>query len=136
MKNVKGFIFAVLSISALWLSSCSKDVKDVTTGFVEEVNDSVLIARVDGDKIYFDVRGAQYTNGAVMFGDSVAISYVGNLSNKRAVAEIVRLLPKPSPVIEAVVDTTKELKTREADPKDVDAMKKMIKVAEKYKTAN
>ena len=60
---------------------------------------------------------------------------MGDLDEKRALAEVVRLVPKPSPVVEDVVDTTKTLMTREADPVAIEAMDRMIEAAKTHKIA-
>ena len=135
MKNVKGFILAALALPTLWLASCTKVVKDQTSAVVEEINDSVMVARTADGKVHFDIADAEFTNGAVMFGDSVVISYIGDLSKKRALAERIRLVPRPSPVIEVVEDTTKELKTRPADPKEMKEINRMLKAAKKFPAA-
>ena len=134
MKKLLGFLFAVLAVSMLSVS-CRKVVRADVSGVVDELNDSALIVNTADGKIVFDIRDAKYTNGAVMFGDSVVIVYVGDLDEKRALAEVVRLVPKPSPVVEDVVDTTKTLMTREADPVAIEAMDHMIEAAKTHKIA-
>lgn len=134
MKNLLGFLFAVLTVSLLSVS-CRKEVHADVSGFVDEINDSSLIVRTADGKFIFDIRHADFTKGAVMFDDSVVVSYVGDPSEMKGSAEIVKLVPKPSPVIEAVVDTTKKLMTREADPEAIEAMDHMIEAAKTHKIA-
>ena len=134
MKKLLGFLFAVLAVSMLSVS-CRKVVRDNVSAIVDEINDSVMIARTADGKVIFDIRDTKYTNGAVMYGDSVVVVYVGDLSEKRAFAESVRLVPKPSPVVTDEVDTTKVLQTREASPEAIEAMDNMIKAARTHKIA-
>ena len=134
MKKLLGFLFAVLTVSLLSVS-CRKVVRDNVSAIVDEINDSVMIARTADGKVIFDIRDTKYTNGAVMYGDSVVVVYVGDLSEKRVFAESVRLVPKPSPVVTDDVDTTKVLQTREASPEAIEAMDNMIKAAQTHKIA-
>ena len=134
MKKLLGFLFAVLAVSMLSVS-CRKVVRDNVSAIVDEINDSFMIARTADGKVIFDIRDTKYTNGAVMYGDSVVVVYVGDLSEKRVFAESVRLVPKPSPVVTDEVDTTKVLQTREASPEAIEAMDNMIKAARTHKIA-
>jgi hypothetical protein len=134
MKKLLGFLFVVLAVSMLSVS-CRKEVRGGVSGIIDELNDSVMVARTADGKVIFDIRNANYTNGAVMYGDSVVIVYVGDLSEKRAVAEVIKLIPKPSPVVTDVVDTTKVLMTRDADPEAIEAVDRMIKAAQTHKIA-
>ena len=134
MKKLLGFLFAVLTVSLLSVS-CRKVVRDNVSAIVDEINDSVMIAQTADGKVIFDIRDTKYTNGAVMYGDSVVVVYVGDLSEKRVFAESVRLVPKPSPVVTDEVDTTKVLQTREASPEAIEAMDNMIKAAQTHKIA-
>ena len=99
MKKLFAFLFAVFALAVISVS-CSKIVKDKVTGLVDEINDSVLVARIDGSKVNFDIREATFTNGAVMYGDSVIIHYIGDLSKKRALAETVYLIERTGVIVE------------------------------------
>ena len=131
MKNVLGFLMAVAAVALLSVS-CHKAERGDATGLVDEITDSVMIVKIDGSKVKFDITECVFTNGSVMYGDSVVISYVGDLSASYSVAEICYLIVKPSPTVEVgVVDTTKELKTRPADPERRKEVSKMLDVLKK-----
>ena len=85
---------------------------------------SNVIGKVDGTKVKFDISEAVFTHGAVMYGDSVIINYIGDLSMKRAFAETVFLLERKSQIIEiprdpSKRDTTAELKVKPLDSKEM-----------------
>ena len=133
MKKLFAFLFAVFALAVITVS-CSKIVKDKVTGLVDEINDSVLVARIDGSKVNFDIRDASFTNGAVMYGDSVIIHYVGDLSKKRALAEAVYLIARTGVIVEIKeneIDSTAELQTRPASPDQVKSIDKLIEAAKK-----
>ena len=134
MKKVLGFLMAVAAVALLSVG-CHKAERADATGLVEEITDSMMIVKIDGSKVKFDITECAFTNGAVMYGDSVIISYVGNLSAAYSVAETCYLIVKPSKVVEiepGVVDSTKELKTRPADKKELQDIDRMIEAAKKY----
>ena len=131
MKKVLGFLMAVAAVALLSVG-CHKAERADATGLVEEITDSMMIVKIDGSKVKFDITECVFTNGAVMYGDSVIIGYVGNLSAAYSVAETCYLIVKPSPTVEVgVVDTTKELKTRPADPERRKEVSKMLDVLKK-----
>ena len=131
MKKVLGFLMAVAAVVLLSVS-CHKAERGDATGLVDEITDSVMIVKIDGSKVKFDITECVFTNGSVMYGDSVVISYVGDLSASYSVAETCYLIVKPSPTVEVgVVDTTKELKTRPADPERRKEVSKMLDVLKK-----
>ena len=131
MKKVLGFLMAVAAVALLSVS-CHKAERGDATGLVDEITDSVMIVKIDGSKVKFDITECVFTNGSVMYGDSVVISYVGDLSASYSVAETCYLIVKPSPTVEVgVVDTTKELKTRPADPERRKEVSKMLDVLKK-----
>ena len=121
MKKLLSFLFAATAVVLLSVSCRHKIVRDECRALVDEINDSVLVGKIDGSKIKFDVRDASFTHGAVMYGDSVIIHYIGDLSMKRALAESVFLLDRPGKIIEVPKDPAKrdknvELLTRPSDP--------------------
>ena len=133
MKRFLGFLFAVFAVALLSVS-CRKVVHDQVRGQVDEMTDSMMVVKIDGEKVKFDIVQCRFTNGAVMYGDSVIINYVGDLSEKIAVAEACYLLVKPSKVIEAVVDSTKELVTRPAEKgarKEFEKLRKAVENQQK-----
>ena len=137
MKKVLGFIFASFA-TCLFLASCHKVVKDKTSGLVDEINDSVMVVKIDGSKIHFDIREASFTHGAVMYGDSVIVDYIGDLTKKRAVAESVFLIDRPSAIVEikpGEIDSTAELKTRQAPEGAVKSIDKLIDAAKRQRKA-
>ena len=131
MKKVFGFLMAVAAVALLSVS-CRKVVRAEATGLVDEISDSMMVVKIDGSKVVFDITECTFTNGAVMYGDSVIINYIGDLGEKRALAETCYLLVKPSPIVEEGLDTTKVLMTREADPEDVEEIDKMIEAAKQH----
>ena len=131
MKKVFGFLMALVAV-AFFSVSCRKVVRAEAIGIVDETTDSVMIVKIDGEKVMFDITGCSFTNGAVMYGDSVIIGYIGDLGEKRALAETCYLIVKPSPIVEAGLDTTKVLITRDADPEEVEEIDKMIEAAKTH----
>ena len=125
MKKVLGILFSAAVLSLLSVS-CRKVVHDKCTGLVDEINDSAMVVKVDGSKVKFDILQAKFSNGAVTFGDSVIVHYVGDLDDSYAVAELVYLMIRPSKTVPVgVVDTTLELLTRPAEgnpSKDIDQL--------------
>ena len=113
MLAMKKLLFVpLLLLALLMIHSCSKEIK-VCTAEVKQLNDSTsLITRIGDYEINFDIRKARFTNGAVMSGDSVRINYVGDLTERKATAVIVHLIPKPGNVVNAGYDPSKELKTK------------------------
>jgi len=104
--------------------------------FVEEINDSVMITKIDGSKVNFDITVASFTHGAVMYGDSVIINYVGDLSKKRALAKSVFLIERPGKIMEfdrnAEPKPGVEMMTRPAAPDVVKETDRAIRAAQKY----
>jgi len=135
MKRFLGIIAVAAAVIAS-VSSCHKVVRDVTKGVVDEINDSVMIAKVDDAKVKFDISEAAFTNGVVMYGDSVNIHYIGDLSMKRCVAEQVVLIVRPSQVViideNAPIDTTKVLQTKEAEPTEAAEAKRNAAYARQF----
>ena len=134
MKKLLGFLMAVAAVAMLSVS-CHKAERGEATGQVDEITDSVMIVKIDGSKVKFDITDCAFTNGAVMYGDSVIIGYVGDLSASYSVAETCYLLVKPSEVVEiepGVIDSTKELKTRPADEKELQNINRLIKTVKKH----
>lgn len=131
MKKIFGFIIAFFAVLLLSVS-CSKVVKDKTSGVVDEINDSVMVLKVDGSKVHFDITAASFTHGAVMYGDSVIVHYAGDLSQKRALAEAVFLIERPGTIVEVKVgeiDSTKELLTRPAEEGATEEIDNLIRLA-------
>ena len=136
MKKLFSFLFAAAAVVLMTVSCRHKMEHGDTRGLVDEINDSVMILKVDGSKIQFDITVANFTHGAVMYGDSVIVNYVGDLSKKRALAEAVYLLDRPSNVIivdhSKPVDTTKtKLLTKPSDPEKKENARRMLRDFEK-----
>ena len=132
MKRFLGYLVAAASLVLLSVS-CHKAVRADATGQVDEITDSVMIVRIDGSKVKFDITDCNFTNGAVMYGDSVIIGYVGDLSASYCVAETCYLIVKKSDVVVAdtVRDTSKELKTRPVDKKKAEEIDNLVRIATK-----
>ena len=132
MKRLLGYLFAALAVAALSVG-CHKVVRGDATGLVDEITDSVMIVKIDGSKVKFDITECTFTNGAVMYGDSVIIGYVGDLSASYSVAETCYLIVKPSKVVVVTEepDTTKELLTRPVEKKEVEEVNNLVRLATK-----
>ena len=132
MKRLLGYLFASLAVAVLSVG-CHKASTGDATGQIEEITDSMMIVKIDGSKVKFDITDCTFTNGAVMYGDSVIVGYVGDLSASYCVAETCYLLAKKGNIV--VVgeepDTTKELMTREADEKAVKEIDNLVRIAKK-----
>lgn len=109
MKRILSFITVLLAV-VVFHSCGNKEIKHCS-GNIKSLNDTAFVVAIDGYDISFDTKQARYDNGFVMPGDSVHISYVGDLREKKVKAAMVHLVPKPSKVVDAVYDPTKELKT-------------------------
>ena len=134
MKKHFGFLFAAVAVVLLSVSCRHKVVRDECRALVDEINDSVLVGKIDGKKVKFDISEAAFTHGAVMYGDSVIIHYIGDLSMKRAFAENVFLLDRPRQIIEIPRDpekrdTTAKLLTKPTDPEKFERSRKGVNAA-------
>ena len=132
MKRLLGYLFAAFAVILLSVG-CHKAERADATGLVDEITDSVMIVKIDDSKVKFDITECTFTNGAVMYGDSVIVGYVGDLSASYCVAETCYLLNRVSSVVEVSEerDTTKELITREADKKDIEGIDNLVRIAKK-----
>ena len=115
----------------MFVSSCTKRVEQ-TRALVKSVNDSTMIASIDKYDITFDIMEANFLNGAVMSGDSVAIEYVGNLRDKSAKALLVNLVPPKPRYIKPGYDSTKELKTAPMSESEKENLDAFVKEAKKH----
>lgn len=108
---------AVVVLSFSIFTSCKEKLKDasgIVTGLeASYMGDTVKSMKIyDGeDTLLFSLDKAQYTNGLMIKGDSVDVSYVkGNGDTLRAL--LVHVKPVPAKVINLDTDTTKTLLTR------------------------
>ena len=132
-KSIISILLVISVLSLLTVACSSNPVHGQTRGLVDEMTDSTMIVRIDGSKVKFDLSEASFTNGAVMYGDSVMIDYYGSLDSKRAIALTVQLIIRQGVTVPVgVVDTNKELITREADPEDMKATEEAIEDIRKY----
>ena len=140
MKKLFSFLFAIAVVVLFSVSCRHKMEHGEASGLVDEINDTSMVVKIDGSKVKFDITVATFTHGAVMYGDSVIVNFIGDLSMKRALAETVFLIDRPSRVVvvdhNAPVDSAKlpPLKTRPSDPmqsretqKGIDAAKYFAK---------
>jgi len=121
MKKLFSFLFAAAAVVLLSVSCGHKMEHGEATGLVDEINDTAMVVKIDGSKVKFDISNATFTHGVVMYGDSVIVNFIGDLSKKRALAETVFLIDRPSRIIEIPRDsdkrdTTVKLLTKPADP--------------------
>lgn len=135
MRRFLGILFAIAAVTVCMVS-CRKVVRDDVRALVDEINDSVMICKIDGSKVKFDIKEARFTHGAVMYGDSVIVKYIGDLSMKRAFAESVYLIERPSQIIvidkDAKIDPNAEVLTRPADPDNTKKAEKGLKAARAF----
>ena len=135
MRRFLGILFAIAAVTVCMVS-CRKVVRDDVRALVDEINDTVMICKIDGSKVKFDIKEARFTHGAVMYGDSVIVKYIGDLSMKRAFAESVYLIERPSQIIvidkDAKIDPNAEVLTRPADPDNTKKAEKGLKAARAF----
>ena len=132
MKRLLGYLFAALAVAVLSVG-CHKATSGDVTGQIDEITDSVMIVKIDGSKVRFDITECAFTNGAVMYGDSVIVSFDGELGSRRCMAKTCYLIQKSGNVVVVTdePDTTKELMTREADKKTVEGIDNLVRIAKK-----
>lgn len=108
---------AVIALSVGTFTSCKEKLKEVD-GVVTSVEASHLGDTVKSMKLYngedtliLALKDAQYTNGMMLKGDSVNVSYIkGHGDTLRAL--LVHVKPTPAKVVNIEADTTKTLLTR------------------------
>ena len=111
----KALTIPLLFLLIMTVQSCQKGMKDCE-GRVEEINGTTsMVVTVDGDSVKFDIDSVDYTNGAVMVGDSVKVGYVGDLDERKVRAVTVSLIQKKGHVVNAGFNPDSELKTRSMD---------------------
>jgi hypothetical protein len=140
MKRFLGFLTLTAAVTALTLMGCRKVVRADVRALVDEINDTVMVAKIGDSKVKFDIREAKFTHGAVMYGDSVIVNYIGDLDEKRAFAESIYLLERPSQIItidhNAPIDPSVKPETKPIETKEAKEMQRnsdrMIKAAKKY----
>lgn len=111
-----------LAVVCCTLHSCREEIK-TCAGQIRELNDTVMTTKIGDYDIAFDIRRAEYTNGAVMAGDSVTVHYTGDLKDLHARALLVYLMPRPGRVVDAVYDPSKELKVSDKPLTDEEVRK-------------
>lgn len=137
MKKLFCLLFAVSAAVLLTVSCRHKMEHGETRGLVDEINDTAMVVKIDGSKVKFDITVASFTHGVVMYGDSVIVNYIGDLSMKRALAESVFLIDRPSQIVEIPRDsekrdTTAVLQTKPVDPAVLEKNRRGMKAAQRY----
>ena len=138
MKKFLSFLFAAAAVVLLSVSCRHKIVHGETSGLIDEINDTAMVVKIDDSKVKFDITTASFTHGVVMYGDSVIINYIGDLSMKRALAETVYLIDRPSRVVvidhNAPADSVQQtpLLTRPSDPAKLQREKRGVNAAKYY----
>lgn len=107
----KSLSAALVAALALTLAACSDKPKSCT-GVIKSMTDTTLVANTEGRDATFNITKARMTNGAIMPGDSVQMYYIGDPDDKDAKALVIRLIPHPGTVVNAVYDPKKELLTK------------------------
>lgn len=104
-------ICLLFSVSALLsFSSCTEEAKN-TRGKVSTIDDkSLVIVSTEGVEQTFTLENADYTNGAVMSGDSVDVTYTGNPQKDAKASEVALIIQ--SRTVTKGVDESKELIVR------------------------
>ena len=105
----------ILPIAAALLMACSGESLKEDRGVVEQLTDSTIKANIGGDTYTLSTKNVQLATSALMVGDSVKIGYIGDLASGEGRALILELIDKPSQVVEAGYDETKELLTSDHD---------------------
>lgn len=96
------------------------------------MTDTTFVSIIDDHKITFNIKKAEFDNGAVMEGDSAVVRYVGNLSDEHVTAVIVKLIPKKGRIANAVYDPNKKLETAPMTKEEVNGLEKGIEYAKKH----
>lgn len=116
MKKIAIIPFLLLILAVM--QSCKKEMQ-VCYGKVDKLDiPNTMVAGIGEDSVEFDIKEANFINGAVMVGDSVKVSFVGDLGDKKAKAAVVMLLPQKRNVVEAGYNKDAELKTRTVTPEE------------------
>lgn len=108
MKKLN-YIFCATTI-LLTLFSCTEKDKNIKGKICSLNNKSLAIISTDGIEQTFNLENSEFSNGAVMIGDSVNVTYTGNLK-KNAKATTISLIIQPRTVIQGV-DESKPIITR------------------------
>ena len=110
MRKLIGCIIFCSLLTLLPSCSGKQELKEALA-VVQSMTDSTVVATVDGSDATLVTTEVRITNGAYMPGDSIRLYYVGRLSSGKARAMLIAVIPRPSEVIGAGVDLTRELKT-------------------------
>lgn len=140
MKKLFSFLFAAAAVVLLSVSCGHKMEHGEATGLVDEINDTAMVVKIDGSKVKFDISNATFTHGVVMYGDSVIVNFIGDLSKKRALAESVFLIDRPSRIVvidhnapaEESAENKQPLLTRPSDPAKLEREKRGVDAAKYF----
>ena len=129
MKQLLSFIICLVAV--LSFCACGDKIKSTKVS-IQKMTDTTFVSNIDGHKITFDIKKAQFDNGAVMEGDSATVRYVGNLSDEHVVAVIVKLIPKKGHIVNAVYDPNKKLETAPMTKEEQKSFDEGIEFAKKH----
>lgn len=129
MKKFLSFIICLVAVLSFF--ACGDKIK-TTKVSIQKMTDTTLVSIIDDHKITFDIKKAEFDNGAVMEGDSAVVRYVGNLSDEHVTAVIVKLIPKKGRIVNAVYDPNKKLETAPMTKEEVKDLEKGIEYAKKH----
>ena len=90
---MKKTLFAFLITILLFTFAGCRDNIKTCAGKIKNMTDTTIVANMGDYDITFDIKKAEVSNGAVMPNDSVLIHYVGDLSEKKATALVIKLIP-------------------------------------------
>jgi hypothetical protein len=116
----KFFFFAIAAFALTVLAACTDTPNGSFSGLVTEMTDSVMVVDVNGSQKVLDIVDAQYSNGAVQPGDSVAVKCADGK------ASLIHLIPKASLEVNPEEMKDNELITRPATDEDVKAAEEYV----------
>ena len=129
MKKFLSIIICLVAVLSFF--ACGDKIK-TTKVSIQKMTDTTFVSIIDDHKITFDIKKAEFDNGAVMEGDSAVVRYVGNLSDEHVTAVIVKLIPKKGRIVKAVYDPNKKLETAPMTKEEVKDLEKGIEYAKKH----
>ena len=126
-KSLFAFLITTLLITFV---GCGKDMK-TCAGKIKSMTDTTIVTNIGDYDITFDIKKAEVSNGAVMPGDSIVVHYIGELSEKKATALVIKLIPPKGKVVEAIYDPNKKLETKPMTKEEVKEMNDFVKAAKR-----
>lgn len=126
-KTLFAFLITILLFTFV---GCRDNIK-TCAGKIKNMTDTTIVANMGDYDITFDIKKAEVSNGAVMPNDSVLIHYVGDLSEKKATALVIKLIPHKGNVVEAIYNPNKKLETKPMTKEEVKENEEFVKAAKR-----